>query len=781
MANEVKGKRLRFLASAVCSAALMVGGQPAVAQDGVVGAQSDDERRSTDIVVTASKRRERAQDVALSITAISGETLEKQGAQGMSDYLQAQPSVVIQDRGPARNQIVIRGLATTVAFENPTIAFYLDEVPVTNGLGFGANGFPDLKAFDFNRVEVLRGPQGTLYGAGSMGGTVKLVPNAPDQDRLSVHGELGVASTDGAAGSYHAGVAANLPVADGVALRVVGYRYRQGGFVDNVYAGSPDPTLPVAELGGPSWSDVGVSSFGVPARNEKNVNRVDTTGGRAYLLFDRGGPLSLRLGGLYQDQKAGGLPEAVPTVGEFGQNRFTAERLRDRFQLYDALIKYDLGQAELTSSTSYLIRKQRQARDVSSFFLTSPIALIDDNNNRTFVQELRLASTDDGRFRWLVGGYYQRTKADALQNAEWRGTDASLVEFTSLLTALGAVPAPVMPGGALYLRDDHNRAHQVAAFGEISYAITDQVRATAGLRWSRYKRTTAALADGAFNGGLTTDDLSGSEKTLTPKFEIEYRANRDHLHYARVAKGFRPGAPNQPLPTTCAADLAGLGLAAVPASLKSDNLWSYELGSKNSFNGGRTRMNLAAYYIDWRDIQTSFLLPGCGFSFASNAGRARSQGVEVELAHQLFSALSLSVQASYTDATLREDSPAGTGIGGRKGDRLPGIPRWTLTGGAEYQFALGDQEAFLRGDVRYIGGYLNRFPADIRGLVEPAGDYVTVDMRAGAEVRNGIRAEVFASNLFNARQDILIDTELPDSRRVVGRPRTVGLTLRMNY
>lgn len=768
--------RSRLLTGTICATILVGGAGSAAAQEAAA-----DPELSTDIVVTASKRRERVQDVAISITAISQEALQKQGAQGMGDYLQAQPSVVIQDRGPARNQIVIRGLATTVAFENPTVAFYLDEVPVTNGLGTGANGFPDLKAFDLNRVEVLRGPQGTLYGAGSMGGTVKLVPNDPVLGETSIDGELSASSTHRAAASYNAAAAVNVPLTDVVALRAVGYHYRQGGFVDNVYAGSPDPSLPVKELGGASWTSVGVSSFGVGAHNKENANSADTSGGRAYLLFDPAGPFSLRLGALYQYQKGNGLPEEVPAVGEYKQNRFTQEQLRDTFQLYDALLKYAFGAVDLTSSTSFMVRRQRQLRDVSTFFLTAPIALADDNNNKTFVQEVRLSSPDDGAFKWIAGAYYQRTTSDALQDAQWHGTDRSLVEFTSLLTALGAVPAPVSPGGDLYFRDDHHVARQIAGFGEISYALTSKVRASAGLRWSEYRHTINARAGGAFNGGTTTDRLSSSEGTLTPKLEIEYKANRDHLYYARVAKGFRPGSPNQSLPTTCAADLAGIGLTSAPKSLKSDNLWSYELGSKNSFNGGRTRLNVAAYYIDWRDVQTSFLLSGCGFAFASNAGKARSQGLELELSHQFSHALNVAVQASYTDATLRENSPSGSGIGGKSGDRLPGIPEWTLAGSAEYRFAMGGHDSFLRGDVRYISDYLNRFPGDIRGLVEAAGDYATVDLRVGTQINPALKLELFASNLFDARQKILVDTELPDSRRVVGRPRTVGMTLRFGY
>ena len=735
----------------------------------------------SDIVVTANKRAERVQDVPISITAISQEALEKQGAQGMSDYLMAQPSVVIQDRGPARNQVVIRGVATTVAFENPTVAFYFGDVPLSTGLGNGALGFPDLKTFDLNRVEVLRGPQGTLYGAGSMGGTVKLVPNEPRLGDTAIHGEASLADTRGGGLSYNAAAAVNVPLTETLAARVVGYHYRQGGFIDNHWAGSADPDLPVAALGGLSWSDVGVSSFGVAAREDANANRTDTSGVRAYLLFQPSDEFSIRLGAVYQDQQSDGLPEAVPSVGDYAQSRFLQEKLKDRFQLYDLTANYDLGIATLTSSSAYMVRKQGQMRDVSAFFLSAPTALSDSNDNKTFVQEVRLTSPSDGRLKWIVGGYYQRATSDAGQSMSWHGTDSSLVEYTSLLTALGALGGPAAAGDTLYLRADDHMARQLAAFGDLSYEIVPTVSAAVGLRWSSYKQHVKAFADGAFNGGSTSSNLRSTERVLTPKFQLEYKPDEDQLYYARVTKGFRPGGPNQALPSTCAADLAELGMTQVPASLKSDQLWSYEAGAKTRLADGKVILNAAAFYIDWTDIQTSFLLPGCGFNFSSNAGKAKSQGLELEFSARLTKALQLSLQAAFTDATLRADSPSGSGIGGLKGDRLPGIPRWTVAGSLEYDFTLGAHDGFLRGDIRFMSDYSNRFPGDTSGVVKDSGDFMVTDLRAGLSLDAHIRAEVFAENVFDVRQTILVDTELPDAREVLGRPRTIGVTMRVAY
>ncbi|WP_416235208.1 TonB-dependent receptor domain-containing protein [Nitrospirillum sp. BR 11163] len=261
---------------------------------------------------------------------------------------------------------------------------------------------------------------------------------------------------------------------------------------------------------------------------------------------------------------------------------------------------------------------------------------------------------------------------------------------------------------------------------------------------------------------------------------MEYKPEEGSLYYARAAKGFRLGAPNQPLPSTCAADLAAIGLTRAPSSVNSDSLWSYEAGVKRTLAGGSASLNASAFYIDWTDIQTGFLLPNCGFSFASNAGDARSRGLEMDFSWRVTKSLTLNTSGSFTDATLQSDSPPSTGIGGKKGDRLPGIPRWSVQGGAQYDFPVVDRSAFARVDVRYISGYLNRFPG-ASTEAQPAGNFTVVDARIGMDVSSGLQAEIFATNIFNTKQLLEVDTELPDQRQILGRPRTVGITLRYDY
>lgn len=731
---------------------------------------------ATEIVVTAQKRAERIQDVPLSITALTADALEKRGYDRMGDYLLAQPSVVIQDRGAGRNTVIIRGVAAPGSEGNPTVAFYVGETPVTTGLGFSANGFPDLRTFDVERVEILRGPQGTLYGAGSMGGTVKVVPTEAVIGQWEAKAEGSLSSTKHGGIGHSVAGAVNIPLGTQLATRFTAYHYRDAGFIDNRFAGSPDPDLPVAALGGASWTDLGVSTFGLPARNKDDVNSTVINGGRASLTFKPSSEFKLVLGALYQRATGNGLPENLPSAGDYIQSRGFPERLRDTFQLYNATATADLGPATFTSATAYLVREQIQSRDVSAFFAGGPILLTDDNRNNTFSQELRLATDPEKPFSALLGGFFLHATSNVSQDAAWVGAAQSRSEYAAALTG-----ATITANDQLFLFNEKNKADQLAAFGELSFKPFTGFRIAAGLRIAKYERTTNQVSQGAFNGGVTTTDtLKASESVRTPNFQIEYKPDRNSLYYARAAKGFRLAVPNSSLPTTCAADLAALGLTAAPTSVKSDTLWNYEVGVKRTFAGGRANINASAFYIDWTNIQTGFVLPTCGFTFSGNAGNATSKGVEIDFSIRPFDGVTLNGAASFTDAKIQSDSPPGTGVGGRKGDRLPGIPRWSLQAGGQYDFALFGRNSFVRLDGRYLSGYFNRFPG-ATATSEPGGDFAVIDARFGMNISNNVQAELFASNIFDTKQLLIVDTEIPDNREVLGRPRTIGLTIRANY
>lgn len=728
-----------------------------------------------EIVVTAQKRAQRIQDVPLSITALTTDALQKRGYNKMGDYLLAQPSVVIQDRGAGRNIVIVRGIAAPGSAGNPTVAFYIGETPVTNGLGFGANGFPDLRTFDVERVEVLRGPQGTLYGAGSMGGTVKIVPAEATIGKWAVRGEGSVASTEHGGISHSVAGALNVPLGDMLAARIAAYHYRDGGFIDNHFAGSPDPDLPVDALGGASWTDVGVSSFGVPPRNDKNANSTDINGGRTGITFKPNDQFKLVVGALYQEANAHGLPENLPSAGDYVQSRSTQERLQDSFQLYNATATVDLSSITFTSATAYLTRHQLQSRDVSAYFIGGPVVLPDDNRSASFSQEFRAATNPNKPLSMLVGGFFLHATSNVVQDAQWLGTAQSLSEYVAVLTG-----APLGANDVFYRFEEQNKADQLAAFSEISFKPVQTVRVSAGLRIASFNRTTEGFATGALNGGTNEYIIKASETVKTPNFQIEFKPDRNSLYYARAAKGFRLGGPNSPLPSTCSGDLAALGLTEAPSAVKSDTLWNYEAGLKWTFADGRANFNATAFYIDWKDIQTGFVLPNCGFSFSGNAGSATSKGIEIDFMVRPFNSVTINGSGSFTDAKLESDSPPGTGVGGQKGDRLPGIPRWSIQAGVQYDFLMLERKGFARVDGRYLSGYFNRFP-EAASTAAPSGDFTVFDARIGVDISSNIQAELFASNIFDTKQLLIVDTELPDNREVLGRPRTIGMTVRANF
>jgi len=758
-------RTVRLLALGVAAMPTMVHAQAAAERDGAM----------PEIVVTAQKRVERIQDVPLSITALTTDALEKRGYARMGDYLLAQPSVVIQDRGAGRNVVIMRGIAAPGSAGNPTVAFYIGETPVTNGLGFGANGFPDLRTFDVERVEVLRGPQGTLYGAGSMGGTVKVVPAEAVIGKWQIRGEGSLATTEHGGISHSVAGAVNMPVGDMLAARLTAYHYRDGGFIDNRFAGSPDPDSPVEALGGASWTDVGVSAFGVPSRDDKNANSTEIKGGRAGITFRPNDQFKLVVGALYQKATADGLPENLPSAGDYVQSRLTQERLNDSFHLYNATATIDLDSFTFTSATAYLTRHQLQSRDVSAYFIDGPVVLPDDNTSKSFSQEFRIATNPHKPLSMLVGGFFLHSSSNVLQDAQWLGTAQSLSEYVAVLTGtlLG-------PDDVFYRFEERNKAEQLAAFGEISFKPVKTVRLSAGLRVANFDRSTSGFATGALNGGTDSYIIKASETVKTPNFQIEFKPDRNSLYYARAAKGFRLGGPNSPLPSTCAADLANLGLAEAPGEVKSDTLWNYEAGIKRTFAGGRASFNASAFYIDWKNIQTGFVLPNCGFSFSGNAGSATSKGVEVEFTLRPLNSVTINASGSFTDAKLESDSPPGNGVGGEKGDRLPGIPRWSVQAGVQYDFALLARNAFARIDGRYLSGYFNRFPG-AASMARPGGDFSVFDTRLGVDVTSNIQAELFGSNIFDTKQLLIVDTEIPDNREVLGRPRTIGMTVRANF
>jgi iron complex outermembrane receptor protein len=715
------------------------------------GAAPDESSAVEEIVVTANKREQSANDVAASLSALSGRAIEDRGISDMGDYLASVPSVAFQSRGPARSKVVIRGVSSGVdQSEEPTTGVYIGETPIS---GIGQFGVFDPKLVDVGRIEILRGPQGTLYGAGSMGGALKILPAEPDLSAIRVKGEAAVYGTDQAATSFDANATINLPlVSDVLAIRATAYHYDVSGFVDNVYAGNP--------------------IFGVPAKTDTNVSSENTTGARVIVAFRPSPEFHASLTALVQDTQTDGVPEARYIGGRFIQSRGGDEGLTDNFKLLNLAMTYDFGDLELTSATSLVRRRDVQARSVEAF-IGVPVVLRNTTVSDFFAQELRLAGTT-GDLSWIVGGYYSNKEWGPGQRGEWFGSDAGL----NLLGASFGLPPGFVTRQNIFVSAAELKESQIAAFADATYAITPKLDLAVGLRWFRYEQNRHQMVGGLFNGFVNTDQRSKTaEDKFTPRVNISYKPNDDQLIYAQAAKGFRVGRVNLAAPNTCDAELTALGLADVPVRSNSDGIWSYEAGTKISAAGGRLQVNAAAFYIDWTNIQTNALL-ACGFEFYSNAGKASNRGVELEITGRVTDELTLSLSGSYNDAHLNEDAPLFTGSGGRKGDRLPGVPRYNLLASAEYRTDLGGTDVFARADLSYVGDYFRRFAKTPAGR---SGDYALLDLRGGVDLGR-FNAELFVSNLTNKRAILFTDIEDPtDSGKIFARPRTIGARLRFTY
>lgn len=701
-----------------------------------------------EIVVTANKREQSARDVAGSLTALSADAIEERGIRGMKDYLASLPSVAFQDRGLARNKVVIRGVTSGLdPAEEPTTGVYIGETPVS---GIGQSGSFDLKLADVERVEVLRGPQGTLYGAGSMGGALKLIPSRPSLTGLEIKGDAAVSNTSQGGDNYDASATLNVPLSDTFALRATAYRYDIEGFVDDVYPGNP--------------------IFGAPSKFKKDVNSEQTDGGRLMMLYQPTAEFTAMLTALSQVSETGGVPESQPSFGEFKQARGGEEGLDDDFKLVNLNLSYDFGVAEITSVSSFVRRKEGQARSVEAF-TGIPVTLTNSNATDFLVQELRVAATTGPLF-WIAGAYYSKKDWDATQRTAWFGNDDGL----RLVEGAFGAPANSVAGDNVYRLDAELDEQQMAVFADGTYSLTPDLSMAVGLRWFEYEQDRHEVVDGLFNAFQHTDQSSGtSEDQFTPRVNISYKATPDVLLYTQAAKGFRVGRVNLSAPlATCGDELASYGLSQVPLRSDSDSLWSYEAGTKLSTSDRRVQLNLSAFYIDWSDIQTSALLQ-CGFAFYANAGKASNRGVEVELSGKVADSLTLSLTGSYNDAQLEEDAPLFSASEGRKGDRIPGVPEYNAQLAAQYQKPIGNSTLSVRGDYTYVSDYYGNFQPI---PTERAGDYGIVNLRVGLQF-GSMAVELFAENLTDEEVVLLSDPEAgADPGKIFGRPRTVGIRLR---
>jgi len=694
-----------------------------------------------EVVVTANKRAEKLKDVAQEVTSISGSALALQQAAHFEDYVTLVPGFNLVSAQEGQSRLVLDGV--NAGGDSATVATYVDETPYGSATGLANGGVlaPDLDTFDVNRIEVLRGPQGTLYGASSLGGVLKFVTNAPDPSHFSAKVEADGESTDhgGDGGSVKAMV--NLPLGDTFAIRASGFYSDDAGYIDD------------------------------PLRGAKNINETKFNGGRLGVFWQPTSKLTIRLTAAAQDIISNGdsVEDLNPTTlqplyGQLTQSRIFAQPNDITYRVYNATADYDFGFADLLSSTSYGTLHQSLIEDASALYgglLTTvfgtPLgAGIDQElEQQKFTQEVRLTSKPQ-QIEWLVGAFYTRERNELNQD-------------------LGAVnlanPPAFAPGlgGLEYVTLDSVYS-EYAVFGNVDYHLTDRFDIGVGGRYSHNDQSAGEVTSGLLVGGASNAPGSSSEGVFTFAVAPKYKINDDVTVYARVAKGYRPGGPNA---------LSPLAPAAVPRTFQSDSLIDYQAGVKADLLEKTVSVDASVFYIDWSRIQ--LLADVSGYGVNANGGSARSDGVEGTVSYAPFAGLSLSANGAYTDATLRSNT--GVLLGGVTGNPLPYSAKWTWALNADYSHALlNDARGFIGGSLRYVGDRKADFDPNI-GQV-PLPSYVSLDLHLGVDWKN-YRAELYAKNLNDAR-GILSATgygATPGGAIQAGveRPRTIGVSLSAKY
>lgn len=773
-----------------------------------------------EIVVTATRHEESISRVPLSLSAFSQESMDQKGIKDINDVVRFTPGLSIDNTGT--NAISIRGISSSGGAG--TTGIYIDDTPIQmRALGFNPDDTLP-KTFDLERVEVLRGPQGTLFGAGSEGGTVRYILAQPSLTRDSTYMRSEISYTRGGEASYEAGFAHGGPIRDDVLgyRASVWYRY-DGGWMNRV-----DPTT----------RDV----------VDGNANHISTVVLRLAGIWQPMDGLRIVPSIIYQDSKRHDVSNYMPVYSDAGHGKFNnadpnAIPVPDRWYLPALKVEADLGKATLISNTSMFHRDEITGYEGTmynvafyqslgwpsagyglSFLNPSEYPLIDGsgyhlppsiqnyrspadmtNRQESVAQEIRLQSSDaDARLRWTVGAFFSLSREESIEQIHDPMAD-QFFEAIYGATLEDAFGIGLLPNGDSYYNRNVAHDRQLAGFGEATYAFTDQWKLTLGGRFARMTFDLNHFADGAQNFGPDQQFASQSESAFTPKVSVAFQMNPDNLFYATYAKGFRPGGGNPPLIEQCASGLVDLGYSdgKAPLQYSSDKTNSYEIGAKNNFNN-RLKLASSIYYIKWNGIQQNVYVNTCGLQFTDNLGTAVAKGFDLQAQATIGEHLDLDAALGYTSARYSKDSKAGLAM---SGDAISGeaaingspgaIAPWTASVGLQYNFEGVGDGAYVRFDYQYQSR--NNWLAvsqDPRSSQYTPYTYTVssnkfASLRAGADF-GGWNVSLFVDNLFDSRTttnylysvvDPNFEADNP-GRNVPGpmyanftfRPRTIGIT-----
>jgi iron complex outermembrane receptor protein len=754
-----------------------------------------------EIVVTATRHEEALSKVPISVTALNQQTMDNLGIRDLADVVRFTPGLSILNDGS--NSVTIRGIGSSAGAA--TTGIYIDDTPIqTRTLSIASQALP--KAFDLDRVEVLRGPQGTLFGAGSEGGTVRYIMNQPSLTQYSSYARSEVSYAEGGAPSYEFGAAGGGPLIDGtLGFRASAWYRRDGGWIDRV---DPD-----------TFDQI-----------ESNNNYGETTALRIAATWAPTSAVSVTPSVMWQDRKLHDLGTYWGILSHPASNHFvSADPSRvpedDAYGLGTLKISADLGAAQLISDTSGFHRQNIGGYDGTLYYLSyyqtlgwapNPAAgalgsnpyvpfagsacptqascypLLDGSgvhlppslqNYRaagivtqkqdSFTQEFRLQSKDDSaRVQWTGGAFFSLTRTTSFEQLEDPLVD-KLFEGLFGTTLANAFGQPTNPNGSTYLPDGdsylnyltgHDR--QLAGFGEAAWTIVDRLKLTTGVRYSKVDFTSTSHSDGPTNFGPYDASGTEHEHPITERVGLAFQADSSDLYYATFSTGFRPGGANAPIPAAvCSVDFANFGITNAPGSYKSDTVHSYELGAKNVFDN-RFKVASSIYFIKWSSIQQSVVLPDCALSYTSNLGTAASKGFDLDLEWAVSTSLNLNATVGYTNAKYTSSSlpgPDATTPIVAKGDSIvagsgafsqPPAP-WTANIGAQYNFAIASRKSFARLDYEYASKSNTPFASEDPRTVQydpfigTPSSTKFASLRLGGDLE-GLTLSFFIDNLFDS-------------------------------
>jgi iron complex outermembrane receptor protein len=771
-----------------------------------------------EVTVTARKRAESLQDVPFAVSARTEEALRNAGATNIEDVSNNVAGFTVQNLGPGQSQIGMRGISAgkidrDLAGVKEQVGVYMDESVISLSLFT-----PDLELYDLNRVEVLRGPQGTLFGSGSLSGTVRYISNQPDTSDDYGDIEIGASTIDGGdtGGSVRGMV--NIAMSDSTALRLVGYYNEIPGYIDAIRPGGA---------------------------LDEDVNGGTRYGARLALQFRPNESVTITPRLIYQDVDMDGFnrqdiwnilgnpfttTEQPITIGEREQYTQLQEKFTDDFLLGDLNMEFDLGGVVLTSISSFTDRDilvVRDATQLTGSVTFSPIggtgaqvrlnsALHDATKVEVFTQEVRLASDTDSRFQWVIGAFYSDISRDYGQTLPTPGYDDLMIELLcpSPPTNCGVTsPDFGAPVDSPFFSEIPYDFKQTALFAEGTFDVTDRFSVTVGGRYYDFEEDRVLYFAGIFadsDGGPdepTNGPGSTTEDGILPRVLLSYDVSENVKLNAQASQGFRLGGINDPLNLLLCTDEDEATYSGRP-TFDSETLWNYELGAKIGFAGGRAQFNVAVFHADIEDLQVPALAGSCSSRIAINVPESHSTGVEMELLAQPTDSFDFGITASYTEAEI--DTSVVAPVGGvptiisgiAEGNRLPSTPEFQMAANATYSWPMtAALEGFITGSYQHVGSRYTQMGDQAAGFDtftvftygDPTITTFTFDPLLPAydigNLRFGVRADeweaaLFVNNVGDETAQLALDQERGRRARVgylVNQPRTIGITYRRNF